>query len=119
MPQGIHIESECSEFPRCAVQMPESNYEMRNKQQEISKKKRTLIASVRMAAITSSEPSKTRLSSRDGSYSQMAVAFSMMAIFVICFMTAIFLRLTTWPKQLKVAKINWNKIVRQEIKYTQ
>ena len=67
---------------------------------EINKNKITLIAIVRMAAITSSDPPKTRLSSRDGSYSQMAVAFSTAAIFVICFMTLMFLRLTTWPKQL-------------------
>lgn len=53
-----------------------------------------------MAAITSSEPPRTRLSSRDGSYSQMAVAFSTTAIFVIFFMTSTFPRLTTWPKQL-------------------
>lgn len=62
--------------------------------------KHTLIASVRMAAITSSDPPKTRLSSRDGSYSQMAVAFSTTAIFVICFMKSTFPRFTTWPKQL-------------------
>ena len=43
----------------------------------------TLIASVRMAAITSSEPPKTRLSSRVGSYSQIAVAFSTAAILVM------------------------------------
>ena len=44
----------------------------------------TLIARVRIAAITSREPPKTRLSSRLGSYSQMAVAFSTAAIFVMC-----------------------------------
>jgi hypothetical protein len=31
MAQKSHIESECSEILQCAVQMPESNYEMRNK----------------------------------------------------------------------------------------
>jgi hypothetical protein len=69
---------------------------------KIEKKgRKTLIASVQMAAITSSDPPKMRLSSRDGSYSQMAVAFSTTAIFVIFFMTSMFPRLTTWPKQLR------------------
>lgn len=61
---------------------------------------RTLIARVRIAAITSSEPPRTRLSSRVGSYSQMVVAFSTAAIFVICPITSTFPRLTTCPKHL-------------------
>lgn len=64
--------------------------------------KRTFMASVRIAAITSRDPPKTWLSSRDGSYSQIEVEFSRTAIFVICFMTATFPRLTTWPKQLNL-----------------
>lgn len=43
----------------------------------------TLIASIQIAAITSSEPPRTRLSERVGSYSQIAVEFSTAAIFVI------------------------------------
>jgi len=61
----------------------------------------TLIARVRMAAITSSEPPRTRLSCREGSYSQMAVAFSTTAIFVIRSITSTFPRFTTWPRQLR------------------
>src|SRR5271155_4381451 len=61
----------------------------------------TLIARVQMAAITSSEPPRTRLSCREGSYSQMAVAFSTTAIFVICSITSTFPRFTTWPRQLR------------------
>ena len=59
-----------------------------------------------MAAITSSDPPKTRLSSRDGSYSQMEVAFLTTAIFVIFFMTSTLPRLTTWPKHLNLNLIN-------------
>ena len=102
MVQKIRIESECSEIPLHAVQMPGSNHEMRNKRRLIKYLKHTLIARVRIAAITSSDPPKTRLSSCDGSYSQMAVAFSTTAIFVIFFMTSTFPRLTTWPKQLQI-----------------
>src|SRR5271155_481981 len=54
--------------------------------------------------MTSRELPKTRLSSFEGSYSQIAVAFSTTAIFVICFMTSTFPRLTTCPKQLKIIK---------------
>lgn len=43
----------------------------------------TLIARVLIAVITSSETPKTWLSSQVGSYSQMAVAFSTAAIFVM------------------------------------
>src|SRR5271156_5545321 len=60
----------------------------------------TLIASVQMAAITSSEPPRTRLSSRVGSYSQIAVAFSTAAIFVIWPITSTFPRFTTCPRHL-------------------
>jgi len=69
----------------------------------ISKIKRclhTLIARVRIAAITSREPPKTRLSSRVGSYSQIAVAFLTAAIFVMRAITSMFPRLTMCPKQL-------------------
>ena len=77
---------------------------MRNKKMRDKNVKPTLIASIWMAAITSSDPPKTRLSSRDGSYSQMAVAFSTAVIFAICFMTSTFPRFTTWPKQLDYIK---------------
>ncbi len=60
----------------------------------------TLIASVRIAAITSSEPPRTRLSERVGSYSQIAVEFSTAAIFVMWDITSTFLRFITCPKQL-------------------
>jgi hypothetical protein len=43
----------------------------------------TLIARVRIAAITSSDPFRTRLSGSDGSYSQIAVAVSTAAILVM------------------------------------
>ena len=61
---------------------------------------RTLMAIVRIAAITSNEPFSTRLSGRDGSYSQMAVDVSTAAIFVIWVITSTSARLRTWPKQL-------------------
>jgi len=61
----------------------------------------TLIARVQIAAITSSDPPRTRLSSREGSYSQIAVAFSTTAIFVICSITSMFPRFMTWPRQLR------------------
>jgi len=47
------------------------------------KGRETLIASVWIAAITSSEPLSTWLSGRDGSYSQMVVVVSTAAIFVM------------------------------------
>jgi hypothetical protein len=46
-------------------------------------RERTLIAMVRMTAITSREPLRTRLLGRAGSYSQIAVAFSIAANFVM------------------------------------
>jgi hypothetical protein len=61
----------------------------------------TLIVRVRIAAITSSKPPRMRLSSREGSYSQMASAFSTTAIFVICSITSMFPRLTRSPRQLR------------------
>ena len=54
-----------------------------------------VIAIVRMAAITSNEPFSTRLSGRDGSYSQMAVEVSTAASFVMWFITSTSARLTT------------------------
>ena len=50
---------------------------------EIHSQLLTLIARVRMVAITSSEPPNIQLSFRVGSYSQMAVDVSTAAIFVI------------------------------------
>jgi hypothetical protein len=73
----------------------------------------TLIARVRIAAITSREPPKTRLSSRVGSYSHIAVAFSTAAIFVICSITSTFPRLMTCPKQLAS---KWGKVSRRNSK---
>jgi hypothetical protein len=61
----------------------------------------TLIASVQIVAITSSELPRTQLSSREESYSQMAVAFLITAIFVICCIMSTFPRFTIWPRQLK------------------
>src|ERR1700679_1105947 len=58
----------------------------------------TLIARVQIAAITSREPPNMRLSFRVGSYSQIAVAFSTAAIFVMFDMTATLPRLTTWAR---------------------
>ena len=48
-----------------------------------------------------------RLSSRVGSYSQIAVAFSTAAIFVMCPITSTFPRLITCPKQLNVETENF------------
>ena len=56
---------------------------------------------VQIAAITSREPPKMRLLSRVGSYSQIAVAFSTAAIFVIQAITSTFPRLMTCTKQLE------------------
>jgi len=61
----------------------------------------TLIARVRIAAITSSEPPRTWLSSREGSYSQMAVAFLTTMIFMIRSIMSTFPKFTTWPRQLR------------------
>ena len=102
MPPGIYIESECSESIRYVVPRPGSNWMwgiLRQDKEETNML--TLIARVRIAAITSSEPPRTRLSSREGSYSQMAVAFSTTAIFVIRSITSTFPRFTTWPRQLR------------------
>ena len=56
---------------------------------------RTLIVIVQIAVITSNELFNTRLSGRDGSYSQMAIDVSMAAIFVIWVITSTSARLTT------------------------
>jgi len=61
----------------------------------------TLIVRVQIAAITSSKLPRTWLSSREGSYSQMAVTFSTTAIFVIRSIMSMFPRFTTWPRQLR------------------
>ena len=55
---------------------------------------------MQIAAITSKELFNTRLSGRDGSYSQIAVVVSTAAIFVIWAITSTSAKLTTWPKQL-------------------
>ena len=70
-----------------------------------------------MAAITSSKPPRTRLSSRVGSYSQIAVAFSTAAIFVIRFITSTFPRLTTCPKHLMWKK-KWDDSAKIKEKLT-
>jgi len=64
-------------------------------------KGQTLIASVRIAATTSSEPLSIWLLGREGSYSQMAVVVSTAAIFVMRSITATFARLMTWPRHLQ------------------
>jgi len=66
----------------------------------------TLIASVRIAAITSRDPPKTRLPGRLGSYSQMAVAFSTAAIFVMWPIMSTLPRLMTWARQLRRNYVN-------------
>ena len=55
----------------------------------------TLIARVRMAAITSNDPFNTRLLDKDGSYSHIAVVVSMAAILVIWSIMSTFAKLTT------------------------
>ena len=66
-----------------------------------NKKGHTLIASVQIAATTSSELLSIWLSGREGSYSQMAVVVSTAAIFVMRSITATFARLTTWLRHLQ------------------
>ena len=70
---------------------------------EILRKTRshTLTARVRIAAMTSSDPPRIRLSGRSGSYSQIADVVSTAAIFVIWLITSIFPRLTTCPRHLE------------------
>ena len=85
MPLGIYIESECSESIRYIVPRPGSNRMwgiLCQDKEELNVL--TLIVRVQMAAITSSELPRMWLSSHEGSYSQMAVAFSTTTIFVIC-----------------------------------
>ena len=67
---------------------------------------RTFIASVRIAAITSRDPPSTRLFGNSGSYSQIALVFSMTAIFVMCPITATFARFTTCSRHLSHGKQN-------------
>src|SRR5258708_12680054 len=50
---------------------------------ETKKRKDTLIAMVRTAAITSNDPPSTWLQYKSGSYSQMAVAFSTLFVLLI------------------------------------
>ena len=83
MLQEARNEAGYSRSIRCIVQTPESTAMEVRTLRTVWGLMLTLIASVQMAAITSREPPKTRLSSRVGSYSQIAVAFSTAAIFVI------------------------------------
>ena len=53
-----------------------------------------------MATTTSSDPPRTRLPCNSGSYSQMALAFSMMAILVMWVITATLARFTTCLRHL-------------------
>ena len=71
-----------------------------SKRIEIKKRKHTLIAIVRTAAITSNDPPSTWLSYKSGSYSQMVVAFSTAAILVIWPITSTLVRLTICFRQL-------------------
>jgi len=67
---------------------------------ETKKRKDTLIAMVRTAAITSNDPPSTWLPYKSGSYSQMAVAFSTAAILVMWPITSTLARLTMCSRQL-------------------
>lgn len=62
----------------------------------------TFTARVRIAAITSRDPPRIRLSGKSGSYSQIADVVSTAAIFVMCPITSIFPRLTTCPRHLEI-----------------
>jgi hypothetical protein len=55
---------------------------------------------VRIDAITSNDPPSTRLPGKDGSYSHIAVEFSIAAILVIWLITATFAMLTTCAQHL-------------------
>lgn len=61
----------------------------------------TLTTIVRIAAITSRDPSRMQLLGKERSYSHITVAFSTAAIWVMWPMTAMLAMLTTWLKQLK------------------
>ena len=117
--QGVHNGAGYSGNIRCVVQMPESkgislvlHVNVNFGYQEIL----TLIASVQIAAITSSEPPRTQLSGRVGSYSQIAVAFSTAAIFVMFCITSTLPRLTTCPRHLGFLQIS--KVFREDKSYT-
>ena len=60
----------------------------------------TLIASVKIAVITLSNPLNTWLPGSDGLYSQIALAFLTTAILVMHFITSMFARLMTCPMHL-------------------
>ena len=101
--RGVHNEAVYSGNIRYAVQMPESKVISLVLRVNVNFRHRdilTLIASVQIAAITSSEPPRTRLSERVGSYSQIAVEFSTAAIFMMWDITSTFPRFITCPKQL-------------------
>jgi len=98
--QGVHNGSGYFESTWCTVWMLGSDAD-EHETQILHIQSLTLIANIQMAAITSRDPLKTRLSHRVGSYSQIAVAFSMAAILVMWDMTSTFPRLTMCPKQLQ------------------
>jgi len=101
MPPGIYIKSEYSESIWYIVLRPGSNWMWGICQDKEELNMLTLIVRVQIAAITSSESPRTRLSSYEGLYSQMAVAFLTTGIFMICSITSMFPRFTTWPRQLR------------------
>ena len=69
--------------------------------EKVNKKRwQTLIASMQIAAMTSSEPLSTQLSGKDRPYSQIVVAISTTTILVMWSITSTFARLTTWPRHL-------------------
>ena len=71
-----------------------------SKRQRQEKPKYTLIAIMRTAAITSNDPPSTQLLSKSRSYSQIAVAFSTVAILVMWPITSTLARFTMCSRQL-------------------
>ena len=88
------IEAEASQNTQYAGLKLESKGKLRDHERR-SETQRTLMAMVRMAAMTSSDPPSTRLSGNEGSYSHIAVMVSTAAIFVMWLITAILAMLTT------------------------
>lgn len=90
------IESGASKSTQYAGPKIESNGKLRGHQSNV-KNMTNLIATVRIAAITSSDPPSTRLFGKEGSYShwQIAVVVSIAAIFVMWAITATLAMLTT------------------------
>src|SRR6202522_3880593 len=85
----------CSQNIQCVARMLGSYHKKVINKNIFKFCERTLIPNVRIAAMTLSDPPNTQLPSSDGSYSQIAVAFSTTAIFVTRFITSTFARLTT------------------------